>query len=88
MMTKHPPVLDSGLHCFNIASIPRVLIENHYKRVAHQVECKKFQEEEAVKMTKLLQEIEYRRRLFKMNNFKCRPYTQENGKQNHCVDST
>ena len=53
----------------------RDLTENHYKTVAHQIECRKLQKEEEVKKTKIKEELEYRRRLFEMKNFKARPYT-------------
>ena len=59
---KHVLDTDSGL-------------DNHYKTVAHQLECRKLKLEEEVKMTKIKEDLEYRRRLFEINNFKPRPYT-------------
>ena len=75
---KHPLDAPSGLTCYtcNKNFSQRDLIENHYKTVKHQLECKKLREEEVVEMT-LLEENrdEYRQKLLKMNNFRARPYT-------------
>ena len=45
---KHVLDTDSGLHCFtcNKMFTKRDLIENHYKTVAHQIECRKLQRKE------------------------------------------
>ena len=76
MKKKHVLDTDSDLHCFTYKKVftKRDLIDNHYKTVAHQLECKKLKLEE-VKMTKIKEDLEYRRRLFEMNNFKPRPCT-------------
>ena len=75
---KHHLDAPSGLTCYtcNKNFTQRDLIENHYKTVKHQLECKKLREEEVVEMT-LLEEKneEYRHKLLKMNNFRARPYT-------------
>ena len=75
---KHHLDVPSGLTCYtcNKNFTQRDLIENHYKTVKHQLECKKLREEEVVEMT-LLEEKndEYRHKLLKMNNFRARPYT-------------
>ena len=77
MKKKHPLDMPSGLHCFTCNKIftNRDLQENHFKTVAHQLECRKLKEEEAVEMTKIKEDIENRRQLMEMNNFRCRPYT-------------
>ena len=46
------------------------MIENHYKTVRHQIECRKLRESEVVEMTLLKEDTdEYRKKLWKMNNF-------------------
>ena len=68
----------SGLTCYtcNKNFTQRDMIENHFKTVRHQLECKKLREEEVVERT-LVEDNrdEYRQNLLKMNNFKARPYT-------------
>ena len=75
---KHHLDAPSRLTCYtcNKNFTQRDLIENHYKTVKHQLECKKLREEEVVEMT-LLEEKndEYKHKLLKMNNFRARPYT-------------
>ena len=74
---KHVLDTDSGQHHFTYNKVftKRDLIDNHCKTVVHQLECRKLKLEEEVKMTKIKEDLEYRRRLFEMNNFKPRPYT-------------
>ena len=74
---KHPLDTPSGLTCYtcNRNFTQRDLIENHYKTVKHQIECKKLKESEVVKMTLLEEDAdEYRHRLLKMNNFRPTQY--------------
>ena len=74
----HPLDTPSGLTCYtcNKNFTQRDLIENHYKTVRHQLECKKLRENEVVEMTLLEEERnEYRHKLLKMDNFRARPYT-------------
>ena len=74
---KHVLDTDSGLHHFTCNKVftKRDLIDNHHETMAHQLECRKLKLEEEVKMTKIKEDLEYRRRLFEMNNFKPRPCT-------------
>ena len=74
---KHYLDTSSGLTCYtcNKNFTQRDLIENHYKTVKHQLECKKLREEEVVERTLLEENKEdYRHQLLKMNNFRARPY--------------
>ena len=68
----HQLDVDSGLSCFSCNKMfsKRDLIENHFKTVKHQLECKRLLESDKVEMTT----FEYRRKLFQMNNFGYRPY--------------
>ena len=71
MQKIHPLDLTSGLSCYtcNKTFTKRDLIENHFKTVKHQLECKKLLEEE-----KREQNCQtYRKLLMKMDNFKTRP---------------
>ena len=68
----------AGLTCYtcNKNFTQRDLIENHYKAVKHQLECKKLREDDVVEMTLLEDNKEdYRQKLLKINNFRARPYT-------------
>ena len=78
MKKKHPLDLPSGLHCFtcNKSFTNRDIQMNHFKTVAHQLECKRLKQEEEVEMTKIEEELSYRKKLLEMNNFKYRPYTR------------
>ena len=69
---KHPLDTSSGLICYtcNKMFTKRDLIENHFKTVKHQIECKRLLEEDRVEMTS----SKYRQKLYKMNNFRYRPY--------------
>ena len=72
MQKTHPLDLTSGLSCYtcNKTFTKRDLIENHFKTVRHQLECRKLMEEE-----RLEQNCQnYRKSLMKMNNFQPRPY--------------
>ena len=75
MQKIHPLDLTSGLSCFicNKNFTQRYLIENHYRTVRHQIECRKYMEEERVKRTSR----NYQKMLLKMNNFRYRPYTEK-----------
>ena len=75
MQKIHPLDLTSGLTCYTCNKIftQRDLIENHYKTVRHQIECRKYMEEERVERTSR----NYQKNLMKMNNFKHRPYTEK-----------
>ena len=62
----YPLDVKSGLYfTCNKTFTKRYLIENHYKTVKHQLECKRLLQAERVEMTS----TEYRKRLFQMNNF-------------------
>ena len=67
----HPLDLTSGLSCYtcNKTFTKRDLIENHFKTVKHQLECKKLLEEEKKEQNCQT----YRKLLMKMDNFKTRP---------------
>ena len=69
---KHTLDTSSGLTCYTCNKIftKRDLIENHFKTVKHQIECKRLLEEDRVEMTS----SNYRQNLYKMNNFRYRPY--------------
>ena len=71
MQKIHPLDLTSGLSCFtcNKTFTQRDLIENHYRTVRHQIECRKYMEEERVERTSR----NYQKNLMKMNNFRYRP---------------
>ena len=75
MQKIHPLDLTSGLSCFtrNKTFTQKDLIENHYRTVRHQIECRKYMEEERVKRTSR----NYQKNLMKMNNFRYRPYTEK-----------
>ena len=75
MQKIHPLDLTSGLSCYtcNKTFTKRDLIENHFKTVKHQLECKKLIEEE-----KREQNCQtYRKLLMKMDNFKTRPISMK-----------
>ena len=75
MQKIHPLDLTSGLSCYtcNKTFTKRDLIENHFKTVKHQLECKKLLEEE-----KREQNCQtYRKLLMKMDNFKTRPISMK-----------
>ena len=76
MQKCHPLDLTSGLSCYtcNKTFTKRDLIENHFKTVRHQLECKKLMEEDKVEQNCQ----NYRKMLMKMNNFMTRPYTERN----------
>ena len=90
MKKKHPLDLPSGLHCFtcNKSFTNRDIQLNHFKTVSHQLECRRLKQEEEVKMTKIEEDLTYRRQLLEMNNFKPRPYKpREWKKRRYRVDS-
>ena len=74
MQKIHPLDLTSGLSCFTCNKIftQRDLIENHYKTVRHQIECRKYMEERVKRTSR-----NYQKNLMKMNNFRYRPYTEK-----------
>ena len=85
----HPLDTPSGLTCYtcNKNFSQRDLIENHFKTVRHQLECKKMRERDVVEMTLLKEEEnEYRHKLLKMNNFKARPYTSRIWQSNETLN--
>ena len=71
MKKIHPLDLTSGLSCYtcNKTFTKRDLIENHFKTVKHQLECKKLFEEEKREQNCQI----YRKLLMKMDNSKTRP---------------
>ena len=76
MQKIHPLDVTSGLSCYtcNKTFSKRDLIENHFKTVKHQLECKRLkQEEEAEQRCQ-----NYKTNLMKMDNFKVRPQTERN----------
>ena len=79
----HPLDVDSGLSCFtcNKTFSKRDLIENHYKTVKHQLECKRLLESDRVEMTT----SEYRRKLFQKDKFACRPYRKRKWESDEIV---
>ena len=76
MQKCHPLDLTSGSSCYtcNKTFTKRDLIENHFKTVRHQLECKKLMEEDKGEQNCQ----NYRKMLMKMNNFMTRPYTERN----------
>ena len=84
MQKMHPLDVDSGLSCFtcNKTFSKRDLIENHFKTVKHQVECKRLMESDRVDLTT----SEYRKRLFQMDNFACRPYRKRKWESDETLD--
>ena len=87
MKKKHPLDLPSGLHCFtcNKSFTNRDIQLNHFKTVSHQLECRRLKQEEEVEMTKIEEELTYRRQLLEMNNFKPRPYKPREWKREDTV---
>ena len=87
MKKKHPLDLPSGLHCFtcNKSFTNRDIQMNHFKTVSHQLECRKLKQEEEVEMTKIKEDLTYRRQLLEMNNFKARPYQPREWKREDTV---
>ena len=84
MQKMHPLDVDSGLSCFtcNKTFSKRDLIENHFKTVKHQLECKRLMESDRVDLTT----SEYRKRLFQMDNFACRPYRKRKWESDETLD--
>ena len=80
----HPLDVDSGLSCFtcNKTFSKRDLIENHFKTVKHQLECKRLMESDRVNLTT----PEYRKRLFQMDNFTCRPCRKRKWESDETLD--
>ena len=76
MNKMHPLDTPSGLTCYTCQKIftQRDLIENHFKTVKHKLECRKLQKMDLVEMTDVQEEDNYRKRLFKRNNFTVKPY--------------
>ena len=77
MNKMHPLDSPSGLTCYTCNRLfkNRDLIENHYKTVRHQLECKKMRALEQVKKTNPEAEIkEYRKNLLKITHFKAPKY--------------
>ena len=75
----HPLDSPSGLTCYTCNKLftNRDLIENHYKTVKHQLECKKFKQmEEVEKTTSEAETKQYRRNLFEIIHFKAPEYRQ------------
>ena len=73
----HPLDSPSGLTCYTCNKLftNRDLIENHYKTVRHQLECKKIRQMEEVKMTTPEEETKkYRKSLFEITQFKAPEY--------------
>ena len=75
MQKKHPLDVNSGLKCYTCNKIfsIRDLIENHYKTVKHQLECRRLKKEEQAERAKIKEDI-YRKQIYKMVNFTARPY--------------
>ena len=84
MQKMHPLDVDSGLSCFtcNKTFSKRDLIENHFKTVKHQLECKRLMKSDRVDMTT----SEYRKRLFQIDNFTCRPYRKRKWESDETLD--
>ena len=79
----HPLDSPSGLSCYTCNKLftNRDLIENHYKTVRHQLECKKLRQMEEVEKTTPEAEIkQYRRSLFKITHFKAPEYRRRSWK--------
>ena len=73
MNKMHPLDSPSGLTCYTCNKLftNRDLIENHYKTVRHQLECKKIKALEQVEMTNPEAEIrKYRKNLLEITHFK------------------
>ena len=73
----HPLDSPSGLTCYTCNKLftNRDLIENHYKTVRHQLECKKLKLMEEVEKTTLEAETKhYRKSLFEITHFKAPEY--------------
>ena len=73
----HPLDSPSGLTCYTCNKLftNRDLIENHYKTVKHQLECKKIRSMEQVKKTNPEAEIKkYRKNLLEITHFKVPEY--------------
>ena len=77
MNKMHPLDSPSGLTCYTCNKLftNRDLIENHYKIVRHQLECKKMRAIEEVEKTNPEAEIKkYRKNLLKITHFKAPEY--------------
>ena len=73
----HPLDSPSGLTCYTCNKLftNRDLIENHYKTVRHQLECKKIMQMEQVKKTTPEEETKmYRKSLFEITHFRAPEY--------------
>ena len=73
----HPLDSPSGLTCYTCNKLftNRDLIENHYKTVRHQLECKKLRQmEEVEKTTSEAETKQYRKSLFEITHFKAPEY--------------
>ena len=73
----HPLDSPSGLVCYTCNKLftNRDLIENHYKTVKHQLECKKMREMEQVEITNQEEETKkYRNNLLEITHFKAPEY--------------
>ena len=79
MQKKHPLDVNSGLTCYTCNKIfsKRDLIENHFKTVKHQLECRRLKKEEKAEIAKI-EENTYRKKLYKLDNFTSRPYKPRN----------
>ena len=55
MQKKHPLDVNSGLTCYTCNKIfsKRDLIENHFKTVKHQLECRRLKKEEQAEIAKI-----------------------------------
>ena len=77
MNKMHPLDSPSGLTCYTCNKLftNRDLIENHYKTVKHQLECKKMRALEEVEKTNPEAEIKkYRKNLLEITHFKAPEY--------------
>ena len=77
MNKMHPLDSPSGLTCYTCNKLftNRDLIENHYKTVRHQLECKKIKALEQVEITNPEAEIrKYRKNLLEITHFKVPEY--------------
>ena len=87
MQKKHPLDVNSGLTCYTCNKIfsKRDLIENHFKTVKHQLECRRLKKEEQAEIAKI-EENTYRKKIYKMDNFTPRPYKPRNWTSNDTLN--
>ena len=89
MNRLHPLDSPSSLTCYTCNKLftNRDLIENHFKTVKHQLECKRLQNEDQVEKTSSEEEIRrYRSKLLAMNGFPAPRYQPRTSKSDKTVE--